>query len=334
MRRMDKVFLILILVGGFWETEATSVTGDLGGDVTIPCSQTNAEGNIKYFCKDPCKDKDVLIRSDDESKSRYSIEDKGNTFSVTISHLTEDDTGTYFCGIDRVLKDTFNKVVLTVMKGRTHDPDGDFSQSTIGEAFTTNAAHLAFSTNGPGPTKSLSAGEQNTGLDMVLYATVGSIATLSVSLLLATRFRKRRDFVSADEGEFDNENNDTEKEVWSMMGLSEKNSGAHHPKQDPSTSVYAEVKYSAPLHISESICSRGATESRHSAANVLSTMISQRAGDGCLRKDTDAPAALRNAMIKVTDSGLSTVSVVYYRTCSDSTESEPRSLWFGFNLSE
>ncbi|XP_034453398.1 uncharacterized protein LOC117768971 [Hippoglossus hippoglossus] len=367
MSSMDKVFLILILVGGFWKTEAISVEGELGGDVTIQCSHAYASDNIKYFCKDPCEDKDVLIRSSQISTGKYSIIDEGSTFYVTISRLTEGDAGKYWCGIDRAVKDTYKEVVLTVVKGKTQDSEEDFSQSTIGEAFTTNAARPAFTTNATLPafttnaarpaftttvTPNISdsnnthAGEQNTGSDTVLYVTVGSVATLSVSLLLATRFRKRRDDVSAEEGELDSENDDIAKEVWSMIRLSEKNSGAHRPNQDPSTSVYTEVEYSAPPHISETICcSRGATESRHSAANVLSTtseicsicipaMISERAGDGCLRKRTDAPAALRNALIKATDSCLSTVSVVYYRTCSDSTESRPRSLWFGLDLSE
>ncbi|XP_034453603.1 uncharacterized protein LOC117769088 isoform X2 [Hippoglossus hippoglossus] len=289
MSSMDKVFLILILVGGFWKTEAISVEGELGGDVTIQCSHAYASDNIKYFCKDPCKDEDVLIRSSQISTGKYSIIDEGSTFNVTISRLTEGDAGKYWCGIERAVKDTYKEVVLTVVKGKTQDPEEDFSQS---------------------------------------------------------RFRKRRDDVSAEEGELDSENDDIAKEVRSMIRLSEKNSGAHRPNQDPSTSVYTEVEYSAPPHISETICcSRGATESRHSAANVLSTtseicsicipaMISERAGDGCLRKRTDAPAALRNALIKATDSCLSTVSVVYYRTCSDSTESRPRSLWFGLDLSE
>ncbi|XP_053273061.1 uncharacterized protein LOC128430926 isoform X4 [Pleuronectes platessa] len=277
-------------------------------------------------------------------------------------------------------------LILILAGGKTKDPEDDFSQSTRGEAFTTTATRPASTTTATRPASTTTAipavsgtltyqnisqstqltsrkdttdhtkqktdsnnshaGEQNTGSDFVLYATVGSVATLSVSLLLATRFRKRRDDVSAEEGEIDSENDDIAKEVRSMMRLSEKNSGAHRPKQDPSTSVYTEVEYSSPPHISETICcSRGVTDSRHSAANVLSTsseicsicippMISKREGDGRLRKHTEAPAALRNALIKATDSCLSTVSVVYYRTCSDSTESKPCSLWFGLDLSE
>ncbi|XP_062243920.1 CMRF35-like molecule 1 isoform X2 [Platichthys flesus] len=131
---MEQVFLILILAGGFWKTEAITVKGELGGDVIITCSHSIAYKNVKYFCKAPCRDEDVLIKSSEKSKGRYSITDKGNTFYVTISRLTEGDAGTYWCGIDRVFAwDTFQKVVLTVPKGKTKEPDDDFSQSTRGK---------------------------------------------------------------------------------------------------------------------------------------------------------------------------------------------------------
>ncbi|XP_035038932.1 CMRF35-like molecule 6 isoform X2 [Hippoglossus stenolepis] len=133
MSSMDKVFLILILVGGFWKTEAISVKGELGGDVTFQCSHSYAYGNVKYFCKASCKDEDVVIKSNENSTGKYSIKDEGNTFNVTISRLTEGDAGKYWCGIERVVKDTYKEVVLTVVKGKTQDPEEDFSQSTIGK---------------------------------------------------------------------------------------------------------------------------------------------------------------------------------------------------------
>lgn len=108
----------MFLVAGLLETEATLVTGESGRKVRITCSHTNAFSNIKYFCKGRCDDKDVLIRSSEKkTNSKYSISDKGNTFYVTISHLTHDDSGTYWCGIERVGADTFNKVILTVVDG-------------------------------------------------------------------------------------------------------------------------------------------------------------------------------------------------------------------------
>lgn len=111
-------FVTVLSVAGLLETEATSVTGESGQEVKITCSHTNAFSNIKYFCKGRCDDKDVLIRSSDKTtNSKYSIRDRGNTFYVTIAHLTHDDSGTYWCGIDRVGVDTYNKVTLTVVEG-------------------------------------------------------------------------------------------------------------------------------------------------------------------------------------------------------------------------
>ncbi|XP_062243919.1 CMRF35-like molecule 8 isoform X1 [Platichthys flesus] len=155
---MEQVFLILILAGGFWKTEAITVKGELGGDVIITCSHSIAYKNVKYFCKAPCRDEDVLIKSSEKSKGRYSITDKGNTFYVTISRLTEGDAGTYWCGIDRVFAwDTFQKVVLTVPKGKTKEPDDDFSQSTRGEAITTTATRPTSTTTATRPASTTTA---------------------------------------------------------------------------------------------------------------------------------------------------------------------------------
>ncbi|XP_054460770.1 uncharacterized protein LOC129096119 isoform X1 [Anoplopoma fimbria] len=119
------IFLILLL-GGLLETEAMSVTGMGGTDVTIKCSHTNAFSNVKYFCKGACDEKDVLITSrtsKDTKTDKYHIADKGNTFNVTILHLTMQDSGTYWCGIERLGVDTYNEVVLTVIKESTQDPN-------------------------------------------------------------------------------------------------------------------------------------------------------------------------------------------------------------------
>lgn len=110
---------VCVFCAGLLETEALSVTGEMGGKVSIKCSHANAFSNIKYFCKGECRSEDVLISSRDKKdlNSKYVISDEGNKFTVTISHLTKDDSGTYWCGIDRVGLDTYNKVVLTVIEG-------------------------------------------------------------------------------------------------------------------------------------------------------------------------------------------------------------------------
>lgn len=96
------------------------VTGVVGEEVKIKCSHSNAFDNVKYFCKGTCTSEDVLVRgrkTKKDSNEKYSITDEGNTFYVTISRLTADDSGTYWCGIDRVGLDTYNEVVLAVIEG-------------------------------------------------------------------------------------------------------------------------------------------------------------------------------------------------------------------------
>ncbi|XP_028458044.1 uncharacterized protein LOC114571343 [Perca flavescens] len=123
---MNSLILVFFL-GGLWETESMSVTGDVGSDVKIKCSHSNAFSNVKYFCKGTCENEDILIssRTNNNLNQKYSIEDEGNTFYVTISLLTEDDSGMYWCGIERIGLDTYNQVFLTVIKGNTNDPQSN-----------------------------------------------------------------------------------------------------------------------------------------------------------------------------------------------------------------
>uniref|UniRef100_A0A3Q1ESL0 Ig-like domain-containing protein n=1 Tax=Acanthochromis polyacanthus TaxID=80966 RepID=A0A3Q1ESL0_9TELE len=114
-QNLSPSFLIILFILQY------SSSRKVGKEVTIKCSHSNAGSNVKYFCKDPCKNEDILVTSketnEDDSNGKYSIKDEGNTFTVTISDLTEDDSGAYWCGIERFGVDTYNKVVLTVKKG-------------------------------------------------------------------------------------------------------------------------------------------------------------------------------------------------------------------------
>ncbi|XP_073331913.1 uncharacterized protein [Pagrus major] len=130
---METIFLMLLgLLGGLRETEALSVTGVLGETVKIKCTHANAFSNVKYFCKGKCRNEDILISSRKEKKDsngRYKISDEGNTFDVTISHLTEADSGRYWCGIDRFGLDTYQEVILTVREGNKKEPENDLSDT-------------------------------------------------------------------------------------------------------------------------------------------------------------------------------------------------------------
>lgn len=128
--------IALFLLVGLRETEAISATGTAGKEIKIKCSHSNAFYNVKYFCKEPCQDEDILITSGEmnkDSDGRYSIEDNGNTFTVTISGLTEGDSGTYWCGIDRIGIDTYNEVVLTVTKDESTSQKANFDEASSSE---------------------------------------------------------------------------------------------------------------------------------------------------------------------------------------------------------
>lgn len=108
---------ICVSCAGLRGAEAMSLKGEKRGQISITCSHSNAYSNVKYFCRGACYDEDVLISTrekKDHAQRKYSIRDEGNTFYVTIFDLKKDDEGTYWCGIDRVGIDTYNKVVLTV----------------------------------------------------------------------------------------------------------------------------------------------------------------------------------------------------------------------------
>ncbi|XP_017538173.2 CMRF35-like molecule 5 [Pygocentrus nattereri] len=93
-----------------------SVSGHVGGSVTIQCPHLLAKTNTKYFCRDPCKkDQDILIKSGQSPTGRYTLKDSGKgDFTVTITDLQTSDAGTYWCGVDRLVKDTYSEVLLTV----------------------------------------------------------------------------------------------------------------------------------------------------------------------------------------------------------------------------
>lgn len=157
------VLILVFLLGGLWETEAMSVTGVLGEEVTIKCSHSNAFSNVKYFCREACGNEDVLISSRTNkmnSNGKYSIIDEGNTFRVTISYLTKEDSGSYYCGIERIGVDTYNGVILTV----TDRTANDLSQSNA-----SSTKRLVYS---------------GVGLGVVVLA-------LAMTLLIFFRYRKR-----------------------------------------------------------------------------------------------------------------------------------------------
>jgi len=100
-----------------------SVTGYSGGGVTITCKYDEGyTENTKCFCKGEwsyCTDQ---IRTDIKDKwfdaGRFSLYDdtRSAVFTVTIRDLTEEDSGKYYCGVDKPGPDPYTEVNLDVIK--------------------------------------------------------------------------------------------------------------------------------------------------------------------------------------------------------------------------
>ncbi|XP_059408994.1 CMRF35-like molecule 9 isoform X2 [Carassius carassius] len=141
-------FVIWICLSGIGilATGETEIHRHSGETVTITCSHSWASTNIKYFCRAPCKDKDILVKSDQSPTGRYTLKDSGNTFTVIISDLQESDSGIYQCGVDRTGLDTFKKVKLTISKDTdtnrptTPKPAASSQSSTTRSSFSTSSA--------------------------------------------------------------------------------------------------------------------------------------------------------------------------------------------------
>uniref|UniRef100_A0A4W4GX14 Immunoglobulin domain-containing protein n=1 Tax=Electrophorus electricus TaxID=8005 RepID=A0A4W4GX14_ELEEL len=99
----------------------TAVTGYTGQSVQIRCPyESGYETHTKYLCRGPCSilsltSKDIPVQSGSVNKDeRFSLNDDtaARVFTVTITDLRSEDGGTYWCAIQRTLRDIYTEVEL------------------------------------------------------------------------------------------------------------------------------------------------------------------------------------------------------------------------------
>ncbi|XP_038577703.1 uncharacterized protein LOC119905066 [Micropterus salmoides] len=99
-------------------------TGTEGGDVELDAPLLSLEGG-KYFCKEECEDKDILVETTGYTaeRGRYSIRYTQRSLTdvsvyVSITQLTESDSGRYRCGLERRLSpDSYRGFEIIVTDG-------------------------------------------------------------------------------------------------------------------------------------------------------------------------------------------------------------------------
>ncbi|KAK7930165.1 hypothetical protein WMY93_006560 [Mugilogobius chulae] len=215
-----KIFSTIFAVCCFRFVNGTSmnVKGPEGGEVSFRCHHKLAHDNRKYFCKDPCKsEKDVLATVKPGSISgteRLFLQDhKDGSFTVTLSHLKKSDKGTYFCGVDRIIMNTYTAVYLDVTDGLSYKTTAKTQVSTITEATSTLEYHTftnsllteSVSNSSQGNTimsltiwfttentTTTGTPEKQKSFGFALYWVVGVVALFTVTMIVALCFRKYR----------------------------------------------------------------------------------------------------------------------------------------------
>ncbi|XP_038577609.1 uncharacterized protein LOC119905013 isoform X2 [Micropterus salmoides] len=101
--------------------EETSLYTRAGGNIVVGCSFIFS-GSRKYFCKEECKEKDILVETTGftAERGRYSIRYTERSLTdvsvyVSITQLTKSDSGRYRCCLDRrLLPDSYRGFEIIV----------------------------------------------------------------------------------------------------------------------------------------------------------------------------------------------------------------------------
>ncbi|XP_069046368.1 CMRF35-like molecule 7 [Lepisosteus oculatus] len=137
------------------------VNGSEGGRVEIECYYPDGyQHKEKYWCRDPCWNKDVLIKTGktdiEVTVGRFSlfVNTSVRTFTVTMNNLTLQDTAVYYCGLEQWGPDKYTKIIVstdtraptvsmlshsspgTVTEDATATPPGVHNTQTGGREFT------------------------------------------------------------------------------------------------------------------------------------------------------------------------------------------------------
>uniref|UniRef100_A0A8C3WMN4 Ig-like domain-containing protein n=1 Tax=Catagonus wagneri TaxID=51154 RepID=A0A8C3WMN4_9CETA len=107
-----------------------AVTGTEGGSLSVRCRyEEKFINNNKYWVKTPCFLSGKIVETAESEREvrdgRVSIRDHpaNLTFTVTLERLTEDDAGTYCCGIDEALAlDPAFQLEVAVIPGEPRAP--------------------------------------------------------------------------------------------------------------------------------------------------------------------------------------------------------------------
>ncbi|XP_031418293.1 CMRF35-like molecule 5 [Clupea harengus] len=244
-QRLIILSCLLAVLGG---VESDIITVREGQDAKIKCSYRSAYGNIKYFCKDPCTETDILFKSDwyQSLPKRFSLVDHGSSFTVTISKVRSTDSGLYYCGVERFFKDKFNEItleVITAVPSTTPGPTSHRPSKTT--AKSTRPEHTSLR-----PSEQTTVHREQDGAGGVVYICAGLAAVVFLLVLCLfmlytqrTRGRKSLDPPAGHRPNTDSGNTQQGQCDYSDITFNPhvSTSSPAPPSTDPST-IYANVQ--------------------------------------------------------------------------------------------
>ncbi|XP_069482780.1 CMRF35-like molecule 5 [Ambystoma mexicanum] len=200
MSRMRALVLWLSTLGpaiGQLPPSPTQITGTLGGSVTVECKYREAyKGYSKYWCRGADRSCFPVIQTSNWEEmvkiGRFSIRDdqEKQTFTVTMEALKLRDSGTYQCGITRLVRDSLYQPT------RIHVSDSVTLQTpavSVGSRVPTLTATPSTSTYTSSVEVRESVGARPPGLLLVyLVPAVGVLLLLLLAFVPLIRSRRKK----------------------------------------------------------------------------------------------------------------------------------------------
>ncbi|XP_052319420.1 CMRF35-like molecule 5 [Oncorhynchus keta] len=189
-----KVVLLLAAMWSVCSAELITVEGYEGGKAEIRCPYKEEwRSHQKYLCKGDCPvfNKDKVIKTEagvnSASNGRYSMKDnrEESVFIVTITNLTLNDAGRYWCGVDTWGQDNYIKVNLEVSEAAPTITTKTEPTTTASNPGSPTSSSLAIS-----PPSSISSTHNGSGASVIIIVSMSLVTLLLVvGLLIVYRWK-------------------------------------------------------------------------------------------------------------------------------------------------
>ncbi|XP_078402492.1 CMRF35-like molecule 2 isoform X2 [Cetorhinus maximus] len=98
----------------------------VGQSIHVTCTYDKYYSNYrKYWCKGNTQESCAILvqthspnKANSDGRITIAADTEAGEFTVTMEHLTQDDEGLYWCGIERLFWDLLSPVALKITEGK------------------------------------------------------------------------------------------------------------------------------------------------------------------------------------------------------------------------